>query len=43
MGISYDYLLAFNGSSPVPKGGINLGWGDERNIHRIGFFGGLQF
>jgi hypothetical protein len=41
-GISYDYLRAFNGSSPVPSGGIALG-GNKRNIHRLGFFGGVQF
>jgi hypothetical protein len=42
-GLSYDYLLPFNSSSPVPRGGIRLGWSDDGNIHRIGFFGGLQF
>ncbi|MDR1586644.1 MAG: caspase family protein [Treponema sp.] len=41
-GLSYDYLRPFSSQSPVPGGGLNLG-GDDDNIHRLGFFGGIQF
>jgi hypothetical protein len=41
-GLSYDCLLPFNSRSPLPGGGITLGEGDK-SVHRIGFFGGVQF
>jgi hypothetical protein len=42
-GVSYDYFHAFDSSSPIPGGSLNLGLGDDRNVHRVGFFGGIQF
>jgi hypothetical protein len=43
-GISYDWLLPFGDQAPIPAGaGIDMGWGNDQNIHRIGFFGGIQF
>jgi hypothetical protein len=42
-GISYDFFHAFNNHSPIPGGSLNLGLGDDWNVHRIGFFGGVQF
>jgi hypothetical protein len=42
-GISYDYLKPFSSAAPVPDGGYDLGYGDRWNIHRIGFFAGMQF
>ncbi|MDR2900850.1 MAG: caspase family protein [Treponema sp.] len=49
-GISYDYFHRWNDSSPVPNSmGVvdklagNLPWSDANNIHRIGFFAGIQF
>jgi hypothetical protein len=45
-GVSYDWLLAFNDASRCEIDGLGpsaLRWENDRNIHRIGFFGGIQF
>ncbi|MDR1948719.1 MAG: hypothetical protein LBQ38_04950, partial [Spirochaetaceae bacterium] len=43
-GFSYDYIYRLSDSSPSP-GGHNAiyHFEDDRHIHRIGFFGGVQF
>jgi hypothetical protein len=44
-GVSYDYFYAESDESPVPTAApiIPKSWGDERNIHTLGFFAGVQF
>jgi hypothetical protein len=44
-GISYDYVHLEEKDSPNPTGKLDcvLGGGDSRNIHKLGFFAGLQF
>jgi hypothetical protein len=46
-GISYDYLYRFNSdTSPDVNrsaGDFVYGWSDGRNVHKLGFFGGVQF
>jgi hypothetical protein len=44
-GISYDYLHRFDrDTSPNPTSNAHVfDWGDERNIHKLGFFAGVQF
>ena len=44
-GVSFDYLRRRTDTSPDPKdfGGPLPGIGSDRNIGKIGFFGGIQF
>jgi hypothetical protein len=44
-GISYDYIHLEEKDSPNPAGKAEyvFGWGDSRNINKLGFFAGLQF
>jgi hypothetical protein len=46
-GLSYDYLYRFNSdTSPDVNrsiGSFEYGWSDGRNVHKLGFFGGVQF
>jgi hypothetical protein len=42
-GISYDYIRRITGNAPLPGGYAIYNFEDGQNIHRIGFFGGLQF
>jgi hypothetical protein len=50
VGISYDYFHRWRDNSPLPSAiGVvdkldgNLPWSDDINVHRIGFFAGIQF
>ncbi|QQO09489.1 caspase family protein [Breznakiella homolactica] len=45
VGVSYDYIRPLSNLSPVPDSriGYTFDWSDDRNIHRLGFFGGIQF
>jgi hypothetical protein len=46
-GVSYDYIQRDHDTSPNPRdfGGLFLGEGfkNDRNIHKLGLFGGIQF
>jgi len=44
-GISYDYFYRWQDTSPDPRnfGGPMIGDVFDRNIHKLGFFGGIQF
>ncbi|MDR2102772.1 MAG: caspase family protein [Treponema sp.] len=43
-GLSYDYIHRHRDTSPDPQGGrFAFAWSDERNIHKLGIFGGLRF
>jgi hypothetical protein len=44
-GVSYDYIHRWESASPDPESfsSFTLGWNDERNTHKLGFFGGIQF
>jgi hypothetical protein len=45
-GISYDYIYRPESASPDPNGrssSYTFEWSDSRNIHKIGFFNGIQF
>jgi hypothetical protein len=44
-GISYDYLYKGNKSPPDPKdfSGVIIGEAFGHHIHKLGFFGGIQF
>jgi hypothetical protein len=44
-GVSYDYIHREESASPDPEtfGLFTAGWSDGRNIHKLGFFGGIQF
>ncbi len=44
-GISYDYFYRVSSISPVPSTASfgEFSWSDDRNIHRMGFFAGIQF
>jgi hypothetical protein len=49
VGVSYDYFYRWDAASPLPipvvvdKISNTFSWSDEKNIHRIGFFAGIQF
>jgi len=44
-GISYDFFHKWKDNSPDPRdfGGTLIGDASDRNIHKVGFFGGIQF
>jgi hypothetical protein len=45
-GVSCDWFLVFSDKSRDRADGLGISalrWGDDRNIHKIGFFGGIQF
>jgi hypothetical protein len=46
-GVSYDYFNRQHAQSPVPAPAWDSmlpdGWSNEQNIHRLGFFAGVQF
>jgi hypothetical protein len=44
-GISYDFFHKWNSNSPMPENVMNgeMSWSDDRNLHRLGFFAGIQF
>ncbi|MDR0475834.1 MAG: caspase family protein [Treponema sp.] len=44
-GVSYDYLYQHKGASPVPEGfGLQMpNITKGKHIHKLGFFGGMQF
>ncbi|MDR0494087.1 MAG: caspase family protein [Treponema sp.] len=44
-GISYDYLHKWRNNSPNPEnfGGVFVGGTYGRHVHKLGFFGGIQF
>jgi hypothetical protein len=42
-GISYDYLYRYTGTSPDSSHDTGYKWSDGRNVHKLGFFGGVQF
>jgi hypothetical protein len=45
VGVSYDYIHRYTGTSPNPTAldGLVFGWSNDRNIHKLGIFGGIQF
>jgi len=44
-GVSYDYFYMYQANSPDPRNfnGLMLGGAIGPNIHKFGFFGGIQF
>jgi hypothetical protein len=44
-GVSYDYLYKWNKNSQNPEnfGGVFVGGVYDRHVHKLGFFGGIQF
>jgi hypothetical protein len=44
-GLSYDYIHRESDASPDSQGpeGFVFGWSTERNIHKLGIFGGVRF
>jgi hypothetical protein len=45
-GVSYDWFLDFDGNSHDRVGDWGVSaprWENDWNIHKIGFFGGIQF
>jgi hypothetical protein len=44
-GVSYDYIHRLENAGPDPRAfsPFTAGWSDERNTHKLGFFGGIQF
>ena len=44
-GISYDFFHKLSKESPVPVSAsfYTFPWSDGNNIHRVGFYGGIQF
>jgi hypothetical protein len=47
VGVSYDYFHPESDKSPVPttiwENILPKDWSDEQNIHKLGFFAGIQF